>query len=160
MFGNIWTNRSHNAITILDFLYACLYAYFLYACLCIFQNFICDFVSGRNRLKSQHFKTLQWFTCFAVYLSTLLHVHYIHRHTTVSYHAGGLCTWSYVCSNTQTHAINTFYRLLKLYSLQTTNKTPDHDMTKELISFKTFLVFFLDCRRVFVEQEQSFKHTR
>lgn len=62
--------------------------------------------------------------------------------TTVSYHAGGLCTLSYVCSNTQTHTINTFYRLLKLYSLQTTNKTPDHDMTKELISFKTFLVFF------------------
>lgn len=48
----------------------------------------------------------------------------------------------YVVTHTHTHTVNIFYRLLKLYSLQTTNKTPDHDMTKELISFKTFLAFF------------------
>lgn len=47
-----------------------------------------------------------------------------------------------------------FYETLKLYSLQTTKKTSDHSITKELISFRTFVGFFWIAEKYFLR-----KHT-
>lgn len=47
-----------------------------------------------------------------------------------------------------------FYETLKLYSLQTTKKTSDHGITKELISFRTFVGFFWIAEKYFLR-----KHT-
>lgn len=47
-----------------------------------------------------------------------------------------------------------FYETLKLYSLQTTKKISDHSITKEFISFRTFVGFFWIAEKYFLR-----KHT-